>query len=171
MTVTRWLLVLFLLIAHCRTLSASNRNEANLPVLSSEAGEHQPLKQEEDGDDDDHLPATGWTQGQLHCLNLMEDADSNYDHFLNHLEYMRFASTLANRVYGMWTTLNIDQEWQLTELYETLVLLNPSGEFCGIDIKGSAYGVLAKIEDRQEYHLKIICLETKQAILNVGPQW
>lgn len=114
-------------------------------------------------------PEEGWTTKQLQCLNDMEDADSTYDHTLNHHEFFIFADTLADRMYGMVDALTEQAEWQLDELFEHLIVENPGGEQAGIDIFGSSYGQLRVADDAQKEYLKSVCRQTELAVQQIGP--
>ena len=113
-------------------------------------------------------PEDGWTEQELRCLNLMEDADTTYDHMLNHHEYFVFADLMANKMFGVVDALDETAEWELDELYEQLLLLNPRNEIGGIDIFGSAYGALRNISEEQEAYLKEVCKYTREAISIIG---
>ena len=114
-------------------------------------------------------PHEGWTEEQLRCLNYLEEADSSYDHLLNHHEYFVFAEIMANHRYGTVNGLDQENDWFLEELYEKLIILNPRKETSGIDIFGSGYGLLDTISKEQEQYLKQICLETKHAVTAMAP--
>lgn len=114
-------------------------------------------------------PEDGWTTKQLQCLNDMEDADSTYDHTLNHHEFFIFADILADRMFGMVDALTEQDEWELDELFEHLIVENPKGEQMGIDIFGSSYGQLRTADDAQKDYLKMVCLDTETALRKIGP--
>lgn len=121
------------------------------------------------GEEDWVAPHEGWTEEQLRCLNYMEEADTTYDHLLNHHEYFVFAEIMANHRFGMVNGLDEENDWYLEELYERLILMNPRSEVSGIDIFGSGYGLLDKISEEQEQYLKQTCLETKHALIAMIP--
>ena len=114
-------------------------------------------------------PHEGWSDEQLRCLNYMEEADTSYDHLLNHHEYFTFAERMANNMFGMVQGLDQENDWFLEELYEKLIVMNPRREVSGLDIFGSGYGLLDTIGEEQEQYLKQICLETKHAIIAMAP--
>ncbi|CAB9519752.1 expressed unknown protein [Seminavis robusta] len=122
------------------------------------------------GSDEEYIPPEeGWTDGELRCLNDMEDADGTYDHVLNHHEYMVFADEMANRLFDMTDALDEETEWELRELFDILVLQNPSSEMYGVDIFGSAYGATRVINEKQEKFLKRVCRDTEKALKKIGP--
>ena len=131
--------------------------------------EAAPVREFDTGDEY-VAPEHGWSESQLVCLNEMEDADATYDHTLNHHEYFVFADLMANRLFGMMDALTEQDEWELDELYETLVLDNPTGEMTGIDIFGASYGQLRNLEPEQLIYLKKVCFETEQALRSIGPE-
>ena len=65
--------------------------------------------------------------------------------------------------------LDEETEWELIELFDVLVLHNPTGEKSGIDIFGSAYGALRVIDERQEEYLKRVCRDTEKVLRDIGP--
>ena len=136
------------------------------------AGDAPPVNDEYEYplDEDEYIsPEDGWTTKQLQCLNDMEDADSTYDHILNHHEFFIFADILADRIYGMVDSLTEQAEWEMDELFESLIVENPRGEQTGIDIFGSSYGQLRVADDAQKEYLKKVCLQTETALRKLGP--
>jgi hypothetical protein len=113
--------------------------------------------------------AANWTKDELQCLLDMEEADATSDHMLSHREYFVFADVTANRMFDMVNALDEENEWELDELYEILVLFNPSNQMNGIDILGAAYGTLSVIHEAQANFLKRVCHDTVDALRAIGP--
>ena len=126
---------------------------------------------ENDSKDEPYVPhAPGWTPEGTQCLSDMEEADSNYDYVLNHHEFFIFCDTMANRMFDMMDALDEQLEWELDELYEDLILQNPSNITNGVDVMGSSYDTLWSVEVEQDLYLKKVCSETAAMLRKIGPK-
>ncbi|CAB9516423.1 expressed unknown protein [Seminavis robusta] len=115
-----------------------------------------------------------WSDADLRCLNEMEFADNtSYDHILAHQEFFAFVTSMANQLVDLGREQNAldvqEVRFELDDVFNSLVDLNPSGEPAGVDILGAAYGQLEKADVEQQVFLKLVCNETIATIYSLLP--